>query len=69
MKRKLKVRHIGNCLPLCRTRHKEGTWLDTIREDLPYTQYRDMPKNKHPQDMPFKICKKCLLIIKKRDSR
>lgn len=66
MKRKLRVRHIGNVLPLCRTSHKESTWLDVLREDLPFEQYRDMPKNKHPRDLPFRMCEKCLAIVKKR---
>jgi hypothetical protein len=65
MKRKKEIRHIGNVLPICRTPHKESTNLGGLREDLPYKQYRDMPRYLYKNEHPFKMCKKCLSIIKK----
>ena len=62
MNMKPDIRHIGNVISLCKTPHAKSN----LREDLPFSQYRDMPLHKHLNDFPFRMCKKCLSIIKKR---
>ena len=64
-KKKVEIRHIGDVVALCNKNVSAG-----LREDLEYKRYKQLGVSERFKDEePYRICKRCLAIIKKQEMR
>jgi len=62
-KRKLPIVHIGNVLALC-----NNNLPANLREDLGYSRYKQLGvKERFKDQKPYRICEKCLKVIKNKE--
>jgi hypothetical protein len=62
----MKIRHIGIIYNLCS--NKTVANEHSLREDLGYDRYENMGVvERFKDEKPYRICKKCLAIIKKKE--
>ena len=61
-----KIRHIGVTYTIC---GNKTLWNEnSLREDLEYERYANLGVNERfANEKPYRICKKCLKKIKKRE--
>lgn len=65
VKKKIEIRHIGYVSALCNENIFAG-----LREDLGYKRYKQLGvKERFKDEEPYRICKRCLAIIKKQEMR
>jgi len=63
MKKKIEIRHIGYVFAIC-----NNSISACLRDDLGYKRYKQLGVKERFKDEPkYRICKKCLKIIKKRE--
>lgn len=66
MNKNLKVRHIGVVFAICSNKTLSNSF--SLREDLGYERYKNMGVvERFKGEEPYRICKKCLAIIKKKE--
>ena len=62
----MKIRHIGIIFAIC---NKNKSVESSLREDLGYERYKGLGTvERFKDEKPYRICKKCLSIIKKREN-
>ena len=64
-KRKIKIRHIGIIYAICSKKINNNS---SLREDLGYKRYKQLGvSERFVNEEPYRICKKCLAVIYKRE--
>ena len=62
----MEIRHIGIVFAICR--RKGAVLSNNLREDLGLKRYEGLGiHERFTDEKPYRICKKCLSVIKKRE--
>jgi hypothetical protein len=65
------IRHIGNIFAICSKKisNLSDVRYSSLREDLEYDRYKGLGVTElFKNEKPYRICKKCLAIILKREN-